>query len=115
MCPAAPMLRNRLPHAVARCFANAMLAYGSLVLATTILENGSSLLARGEKPEASTGKFSPSGSGTATSNAPAIVIDVMAAQFATSRQPRLCAAMTTSDPALETAASSAPHHSSHTG
>src|SRR5688500_2122384 len=70
--PVAPISTNRLPQDFARDCAYERLPYGSFVLATMVLGNGRREDTTSEKPVTSVGKTGPTGSGTATSNAPRI-------------------------------------------
>ena len=83
-------------------------------------KRGSVSIGTSSKPAASAGNPGPAGSGNATSNAPATFASASfdawrAAQNATVRQPRLCAANRTGVFEAAIVASSVSHHSSQTG
>ncbi len=73
------------------------------------------LMGNSENPIASFGKLGPSGFGGATNNAPFTLRCVRTAQWATSRQARLCATNTVFAPNRATDTSKASTHSSQTG
>src|ERR1041385_5007392 len=97
ICPAAPMSTNRLPQARANSRARCIVRYGSVLLATTMVGNGSRSRGTGEKSLSGLGASLLSTSTGATSNAPLILWtsegDALH-QCASAIQPRLWAAKT---------------------